>query len=70
MKHCIIFKTYKVEVENQHERKIKWLRSDCGEKYFSSEFSEFYLEHEIIHGGHSHTHHNPMGLPKKELHSN
>jgi transposase InsO family protein len=43
------FKIYKVEVENQLERKVKRLRSDRGEKYFSSEFSEFYVEHEIIH---------------------
>jgi hypothetical protein len=28
------FKAYKVEVENQLERKIKWLRSDCGGEYF------------------------------------
>ena len=43
------FKTYKAEVENQLERKIKWLRSDRGGEYFSSEFSEFYIEHGIIH---------------------
>jgi hypothetical protein len=28
------FKTYKVEVENQLERKIKWLRSNRGGEYF------------------------------------
>jgi transposase InsO family protein len=43
------FKTYKAEVENQPERKIKQLRSDRGGKYFSSEFFEFCIEHEIIH---------------------
>jgi hypothetical protein len=67
MKHCIIFKTYKAEVENQLERKIKWLRSGCGEKYFSSEFSKFCLEHEIIHGGHSHTHHKPLSKERTAL---
>ena len=43
------FKTYKAEVENQLERKIKRLRSDHGGEYFSSEFSEFYVENGIIH---------------------
>jgi hypothetical protein len=35
------FKTYKAEVENQLERKIKQLRSDRGGEYFSSDFSKF-----------------------------
>jgi hypothetical protein len=35
------FKIYKVEKENQFEKKIKRLRSDCRGKYFSNEFSEF-----------------------------
>jgi hypothetical protein len=43
------FKDYKAEVENQLKRKIKRLRSDRGGEYFSSEFSEFYVEHGIIH---------------------
>ena len=43
------FKIYKAEVENQLERKIKRLRSGRGGEYFSSEFSEFYIEHGIIH---------------------
>jgi transposase InsO family protein len=43
------FKAYKAEVENQLERKIKRLRSDRGGEYFSSEFSEFCVEHGIIH---------------------
>jgi transposase InsO family protein len=43
------FKAYKAEVENQLERKIKRLRSDQGEEYFSSEFSKFYVKHGIIH---------------------
>jgi hypothetical protein len=42
-------KAYKAEVENQLERKIKRLRSDRGGEYFSSEFSEFCVEHNIIH---------------------
>jgi transposase InsO family protein len=43
------FKIYKADVENQLERKVKQLRSDHGGEYFSSEFFEFYIEHEIIH---------------------
>jgi transposase InsO family protein len=43
------FKTYKAEVENQHERKIKRLRSDRGGEYFSGGFSNFCVEHGIIH---------------------
>jgi transposase InsO family protein len=43
------FKIYKVEVENQLERKVKQLRSNHGGEYFSSEFSEFCVEHGIIH---------------------
>ena len=43
------FKIYKVEVENQLERKIKRLRSDHGGEYFPKTFDEFYEEHGIIH---------------------
>jgi transposase InsO family protein len=43
------FKIYKVEVENQFERKIKHLRSDRGGEYFSNEFSEFCAMHGIIY---------------------
>jgi transposase InsO family protein len=43
------FKIYKAKVENQLNRKVKRLRSDHGGKYFSSEFSEFCVEHGIIH---------------------
>jgi transposase InsO family protein len=42
------FKTYKVKVENQLERKIKRLRSDRGGEYFSGDFSNFCVEHGII----------------------
>jgi hypothetical protein len=35
------FKTYKGEVENQLEKKIKCVRSDCGGEYFSNEFDLF-----------------------------
>jgi hypothetical protein len=34
-------KIYKVEVENQLEKKIKWLRSDRGGEYFSNDFLSF-----------------------------
>ena len=43
------FKIYKVEVENQLERKIKHLRSDRGGEYFSNEFNLFCEEHGIVH---------------------
>ena len=43
------FKIYKVEVENQLERKIKRLRSDRGSEYFSNIFDEFYEELSTIH---------------------
>jgi hypothetical protein len=43
------FKAYNAEVENQLKRKIKRLRSDRGGEYFSSKFSEFCVEHGIIH---------------------
>jgi hypothetical protein len=61
------FKTYKAEVENQLERKIKQLRSDCGGEYFSGDFSDFCVERGIIHNRtpHHHTHHNPMRLLKE-----
>jgi transposase InsO family protein len=42
-------KTYKTEVENQLEKKIKHFRSDHGGEYFSNEFDLFYAEHGIIH---------------------
>jgi transposase InsO family protein len=43
------FKTYKAEVENQLEQKIKRFKSDRGGKYFSNEFDLFCAEHGIIH---------------------
>jgi hypothetical protein len=43
------FKTYKAEVENQLEKKIKRFRSDRGGEYFSNEFDSFCAEHGIIH---------------------
>jgi transposase InsO family protein len=42
------FKTYKAEVENQLEKKIKRFRSDRGVEYFSNEFDLFCAEHGII----------------------
>jgi transposase InsO family protein len=43
------FKTYKDEVENQLEKKIKCFRSDRSGEYFSNEFDLFCAEHGIIH---------------------
>jgi hypothetical protein len=37
------FKTYKTEVENQLEKKIKHFRSDRGGEYFSNGFDLFYV---------------------------
>jgi hypothetical protein len=42
-------KIYKAEVENQLEKKIKWVRSDRGGEYLSNDFGEFCAEHGIIH---------------------
>ena len=43
------FKLYKLEVENQLNKKIKVLRSDRGGEYFSNEFNTFCEENCIIH---------------------
>jgi len=43
------FKVYKIEVENQLERKIKILRSDRGEKYTYLDMSNFCEMHNIMH---------------------
>jgi hypothetical protein len=43
------FKVYKVEVENQLERKIRHVRTDRGGEYFQILFTLFCEEHEIIH---------------------
>jgi hypothetical protein len=43
------FKTYKAEVENQLEKKIKCFRSDRDGEYFSNEFKLFCVEHGVIH---------------------
>jgi transposase InsO family protein len=43
------FKTYKAEVENQLEKKIKHFRSERVGEYFSNEFDLFCAEHGIIH---------------------
>jgi transposase InsO family protein len=43
------FKTYKAEVENQLEKKVKRFRFDRGGEYFSNEFDLFCVKHGIIH---------------------
>jgi transposase InsO family protein len=43
------FKTYKAEVENQLEKKIKCFMSDRDGEYFSSEFDLFCVEYGVIH---------------------
>jgi transposase InsO family protein len=59
------FKAYKAEVENQLERKIKWLRSDQGRDYFSSDFLNYAWNMKLFTRGHRHTHYNLMGLLKE-----
>lgn len=44
-----MFKTYKAEVENQLEKRIKILRSDRGGEYESKDFAEFCSSHGIVH---------------------
>ncbi|KAJ9539459.1 LOW QUALITY PROTEIN: hypothetical protein OSB04_032192 [Centaurea solstitialis] len=44
-----MFKTYKAEVENQLDKKIKILRFDRGGEYESHEFAEFCSSHGIVH---------------------
>jgi hypothetical protein len=43
------FKIYKTEVENQLERKIKWVRYDRGGEYLFNYFGEYCVEHGIFH---------------------
>jgi transposase InsO family protein len=43
------FKIYKANVENHLEKKIKRLCTDPGGEYFSNEFSEFCVVHNITH---------------------
>ena len=64
------FKTCKAELENQLERKIKWLRSDRGGEYFQVIFLIFVWNMVLFMRGHRHSHHNPMGLLKGKSDSN
>ena len=43
------FKTYKAEVENRLEKKIKVIRSDRGGEYESAAFSDFCAQNGIVH---------------------
>jgi hypothetical protein len=61
------FKTYKAEVENQLERKIKRLRSDRGGEYFQVIFLIFVWNMVLFMRGHHHTHHNPMWLLRERI---
>ena len=42
-----VFKRYKNEVENLHNKRIKQLRSDNGMEYISKEFNNYLMEHGI-----------------------
>ena len=59
------FKVYKVEVENQLEKKIKRLRSDRGGNIFQTNFLSFARCMELFMRGRHHTHHSPMGLQRE-----
>jgi hypothetical protein len=61
------FKTYKAEVENQLEKKIKYFRSDHGGEYFSNEFNLCCVEHGVIHERTHPIHPNQKGLPKERI---
>jgi transposase InsO family protein len=61
------FKTYKAEVENQLEKKIKRFRSDRGGEYFSNEFDLFCMEHDIIHERTPPYSPNQTRLPKERI---
>jgi hypothetical protein len=61
------FKTYKAEVKNQLERKIKQLRYDRGGEYFQVIFLMFVWNMVLLMRGHRHTHHNTMGLLIKRI---
>ena len=43
------FQVYKSEVENQLNKKIKFLRSDRGMEYFPHKFDHFFELHGILH---------------------
>jgi transposase InsO family protein len=60
-------KTYKDYVENQLERKIKRLMSDRGGEYFSSDFSEFCVDHGVIHERTPPYSPQSNGLPKERI---
>ncbi|KAL0445340.1 UNVERIFIED_CONTAM: hypothetical protein Slati_2256700 [Sesamum latifolium] len=52
------FKEYRLEVENQTNRKIKALRSDRGGEYLSGEFIDYLKENEIL------SQWTPLGMPQ------
>ncbi|KAK4847861.1 hypothetical protein QYF36_006649 [Acer negundo] len=43
-----MFKAFKAEVENQHEKHIKILRSDRGGEYLSGEFQQYLIHNGIV----------------------
>jgi hypothetical protein len=44
-----MFKKYKIEVENQKDKRIKILRSDRGGEYFPQEFTIYCEKNGLIH---------------------
>jgi transposase InsO family protein len=63
------FKTYKAEVENQLEKKIKRFNSDRGGEYFSNEFDLFCAEHSIIHERMPPYSHQSNGVAERKNHA-
>jgi hypothetical protein len=61
------FKTYKAEVENQLEKKIKRFRSNHDGECFSNEVDLFCAEHGIITSGRHPIRPNQTGLLKERI---
>ena len=57
------FKEFQSEVENHRNKKIKFLRSDCGGEYLSYEFGLHSKNVELFHNSGHLEHHNVMVCP-------
>jgi hypothetical protein len=61
------FKTYKAEVENQLEKKIKRFSYNRGGEYFSNEFNLFYAKHGVYTRERRPICPNQTGFPKERI---
>ena len=57
------FKEFQSEVENHHNKKIKFLRSDRGGEYLSYEFGLHLKQCGIVHNSRHLEHHSVMVCP-------